>query len=134
MEITTQPDVILKIKRQEGEYAAIGGMKASYVRFLNHAKDAKDTNVKDALLMRFGGALPRGMSLGGAAELTPQGKQLLIEAAFKEPQEWELTILGFGRVVGLFVIQDYLDKSSVSGGELLADVSLNSAGPLSFSI
>jgi len=127
-------DLLLKIADATGAFVTVAGLRTR--RFTLNAEAVDITHAESAGRWRelLAGAGVRRASLSGTGVFKDASSDAEIRAVFfgGEIRAWQVVVPDFGLIEGLFQISS-LDYRGDHAGEVTFDVSLESAGALSFS-
>ncbi|MFB2551012.1 phage major tail protein, TP901-1 family [Ensifer soli] len=127
-------DLLLKILNG-GSYQSVAGLRTKRLAF--NAGTVDVTNAESAGRWRelLAGAGVQRASIAGAGIFRDQGSDGLVRSAFFNGSilDWQVVIPDFGTVAGLFQVTA-LEYSGAHDGEILFELALESAGPLSFTV
>lgn len=125
-------DLLLKV--QDGEsFVTVAGLRSNRLSFNAQAVDVTDAQSAGRWRELLGGAGVQRASVSGSGIFKDQASDALVRAAFFAGSilSWQLVIPDFGTVEGAFQITA-LEYSGAHDGELLFELSLESAGALAF--
>ena len=125
-------DLLLKIE-DDGAFATVAGLRTR--RFTLNAEAVDITHAESAGRWRelLAGAGVRRASISGAGVFKDAASDAAIRLAFFDGQirNWQVIVPDFGTIAGLFQISS-LDYRGDHAGEVTFDLSLESAGALTF--
>ncbi|MFD1327619.1 phage major tail protein, TP901-1 family [Mycoplana ramosa] len=125
-------DLLLKVE-DGGSFVTVAGLRSKKLSFNAQVVDVTDAQSAGRWRELLGGAGVQRASVSGSGIFKDQASDALVRAAFFAGAilSWELVIPDFGTVAGPFQITA-LEYSGAHDGELLFDLSLESAGALTF--
>lgn len=125
-------DLLLKVE-DGGSFVTVAGLRSKKLSFNAQAVDVTDAQSAGRWRELLGGAGVQRASVSGSGIFKDQASDALVRAAFFAGAilSWELVIPDFGTVAGAFQITA-LEYSGAHDGELLFELSLESAGALTF--
>lgn len=125
-------DLLLKVKDGES-FVTVAGLRSNRLSFNAQAVDVTDAQSAGRWREFLGGAGVQRASVSGSGIFKDQASDALVRAAFFAGTilSWQLVIPDFGAVEGVFQITA-LEYSGAHDGELLFELSLESAGALAF--
>ena len=125
-------DLLLKIE-DDGGFATVAGLRTR--RFTLNAEAVDITHAESAGRWRelLAGAGVRRASISGAGVFKDAASDAAIRQTFFDGQirNWQVIVPDFGTIAGLFQISS-LDYRGDHAGEVTFDLSLESAGALTF--
>ena len=125
-------DLLLKIE-DDGAFATVAGLRTR--RFTLNAEAVDITHAESAGRWRelLAGAGVRRASISGAGVFKVAASDAAIRQTFFDGQirNWQVIVPDFGTIAGLFQISS-LDYRGDHAGEVTFDLSLESAGALTF--
>lgn len=125
-------DLLLKV--QDGEsFVTVAGLRSNRLSFNAQAVDVTDAQSAGRWRELLGGAGVQRASVSGSGIFKDQASDALVRAAFFAGSilSWQLVVPDFGTVQGSFQITA-LEYSGAHDGEVLFELSLESAGALAF--
>ena len=125
-------DLLLKVENGAG-YLTVAGLRTKRLSFNAQAVDATDAESAGRWRELLGGAGVQRAAVSGSGIFKDQASDGIVRSAFFSGTifNWQLVIPAFGTVTGPFQIVA-LDYSGAHDGELLFELSLESAGALVF--
>jgi TP901-1 family phage major tail protein len=125
-------DLLLKVE-DGGSFVTVAGLRSNRLSFNAQAVDVTDAQSAGRWRELLGGAGVQRASVSGSGIFKDQASDALVRAAFFAGSilAWQLVVPDFGTVEGAFQITA-LEYSGAHDGELLFELSLESAGALSF--
>ncbi|MDX3927442.1 MAG: phage major tail protein, TP901-1 family [Shinella sp.] len=125
-------DLLLKVE-DGGTYVTVAGLRTKRLSFNAELVDVTDAESAGRWRELLGGAGVQRASLSGSGIFKDQGSDALVRGAFFNGAVlgWQVVIPDFGTVAGPFQIAA-LEYSGAHDGEVLFELSLESAGALSF--
>ena len=127
-------DLLLKIDAAgTGTYTSIAGLRSNALSFNAATVDATSQDSAGAWRELLGGAGLKSAAIKGQGIFKDAASDQLVSAAFFASSilNWQVVIPSFGIITGPFQIAS-LDYSGRHDGELTFDLSLASAGELTF--
>lgn len=127
-------DLLLKISDGAGGFVSVAGLRTRRIAFNADAVDVTDAESAGRWRELLGGAGLRRASVSGTGIFKDQASDALLRQAFFDGllRNWEIVIPGFGALAGPFQISN-LDYRGEHSAEVTFDISLDSAGAISFS-
>lgn len=127
-------DLLLKISDGAGGFVSVAGLRTRRIAFNADAVDVTDAESAGRWRELLGGAGLRRASVSGTGIFKDQASDALLRQAFFDGllRNWEIVIPGFGALSGPFQISN-LDYRGEHSAEVTFDISLDSAGAISFS-
>jgi TP901-1 family phage major tail protein len=127
-------DILLKIDDGAGQFVTIAGLRTRRLAFNADTVDATDSESAGRWRELLAGAGVRRASVAGNGVFKDEASDALLRQCFFEGliRNWKIYIPDFGIVSGPFHISS-LDWRGEHAGEVTFDLSLESAGALSFS-
>jgi TP901-1 family phage major tail protein len=128
-------DLLLKVEDGEEGYVTVAGLRSNRLSFNAQAVDVTDAQSAGRWRELLGGAGVQRASVSGSGIFKDQSSDALVRAAFFAGSilDWQLVIPDFGTLAGPFQITA-LEYSGAHDGEVLFELSLESAGALSFEV
>jgi TP901-1 family phage major tail protein len=125
-------DLLLKISNGSG-YETVAGLRSRKLAFNAATVDITDSESAGRWRELLEGAGVRKASVSGSGIFKDQASDAAVRAAFFAGNllDWQIVIPDFGTVSGPFQISS-LEYSGQYNGEILFDLSLESAGLLAF--
>jgi len=125
-------DLLLKVENGAG-YLTVAGLRTKRLSFNAQTVDVTDAESAGRWRELLGGAGVQRASVSGSGLFKDQTSDGIVRSAFFAGTilDWQLVIPDFGTVTGPFQIAA-LDYSGAHDGELLFELSLESAGALAF--
>ncbi|OLP61854.1 phage major tail protein, TP901-1 family [Xaviernesmea oryzae] len=132
MAVQKGKDLLLKIDKG-GSFVTIGGLRTKRLAFNAETVDVTDSESSGRWRELLGGAGVQRAALSGQGLFKDGESDALVRAAFFASSllTWQLILPDFGSITGLFQIAG-LTYSGSFNGEMLFEIALESAGPLSF--
>ena len=127
-------DLLLKIDNGAG-FATVAGLRSKRLSFNAALVDVTDAESAGRWRELLGGAGVQRAALSGSGIFKDQASDALVRALFFAGTiaAWQIVIPDFGTVTGTFQIAA-LEYSGAHDGEVLFEIGLESAGPLSFEV
>lgn len=127
-------DLLLKVE-DGGSFVTVAGLRSKKLSFNAQVVDVTDAQSAGRWRELLGGAGVQRASVSGSGIFKDQASDALVRAAFFAGAilSWELVIPDFGTVAGPFQVTA-LEYSGAHDGELLFELSLESAGALTFGV
>lgn len=127
-------DLLLKVENGAG-YLTVAGLRTKRLSFNAQTVDVTDAESAGRWRELLGGAGVQRASVSGSGLFKDQTSDGIVRSAFFAAiiLDWQLVIPDFGTVTGPFQIAS-LDYSGAHDGELLFELSLESAGVLAFGV
>lgn len=126
-------DLLLKIDDGTGSFVTVAGLRSR--RFTLNAEAVDITHAESAGRWRelLAGAGVKRASISGAGVFKDGASDAVIRATFFDGviRSWQVIVPDFGTIAGLFQISS-LDYRGDHAGEVTFDLSLESAGALTF--
>jgi TP901-1 family phage major tail protein len=126
-------DLLLKVEDGAGQFVTVAGLRTH--RFALNADTVDITHMESAGRWRelLAGAGVKRASIAGAGVFKDVASDALIRATFFEGiiRGWQVIVPSFGVIEGDFHISS-LDYRGEHSGEVTFELSLESAGPLTF--
>lgn len=126
-------DLLLKISDGAGAFVSVAGLRARRIALNADAVDVTDAESAGRWRELLGGAGVRRASVSGSGIFKDQASDILLRQVFFDGllRDWQIVIPGLGVLAGAFQISN-LDYRGEHASEVTFDISLDSAGPLSF--
>lgn len=126
-------DLLLKISDGASSFVTIGGLRTRRIALNADAVDVTDAESAGRWRELLGGAGLRRASVSGTGIFKDQASDILLRQVFFDGllRNWQIVIPNFGVLEGPFQISN-LDYRGEHAAELTFDLSLDSAGALSF--
>ncbi len=127
-------DLLLKLDSTgSGVYVTVAGLRSRTLAFNARAVDATNADSTGAWRELLAGAGIRSASVSGRGVFRDEAADETIRSLFfaATQRNWQIVIPNFGTVTGLFQISA-LEYAGEHDGEMTYDLSLESAGALSF--
>lgn len=126
-------DLLLKIGDGAGDFVTIGGLRTRRIALNADTVDVTDAESAGRWRELLGGAGLRRASISGTGIFKDQGSDALLRQIFFDGllRDWQFVIPAFGMLAGPFQISN-LDYRGEHAGEVTFDISLDSAGALTF--
>jgi TP901-1 family phage major tail protein len=127
-------DMLLKLRNASNDYITVAGLRSRRITFNAETVDVTHSESAGHWRELLEGAGVRRASITGAGVFKDQPSDALVKGAFFDGAilDWQVVIPDFGLVAGAFQIAA-LDYRAEHQGEVTFDLSLESAGLLSFS-
>jgi TP901-1 family phage major tail protein len=126
-------DLLLKLADAGGAFVTIAGLRTRQIAF--NAESVDVTHAESAGRWRelLAGAGVRRASLSGAGVFKDDAADLLLRQVFFDGliRDWQVIVPGFGIIAGPFQVSA-LEYRGDHAGEVTFDMSMDSAGALSF--
>ena len=126
-------DLLLKIGDGGGGFTTVAGLRSRQLAFNAEAVDVTHSESAGRWRELLAGAGIRRASLGGAGVFKDQASDALLRQVFFDGsiRSWQVVIPDFGTLEGPFQLST-LEYRGDHAGEVTFDLSLESAGQLSF--
>lgn len=126
-------DLLVKIDDGTGSFITIAGLRTRRLAFNADAVDATDSESVGRWRELLAGAGVRRASLAGNGVFKDAASDALVRQIFFDGliRNWQIVLPDFGTVAGPFQISS-LDWRGEHAGEVTFDISLESAGALTF--
>ena len=127
-------DLLLKVADPSGgTFSTVAGMRSRRLAFNTETVDTTDSASVDRWRELLGGAGVKRASISGSGIFKDADSDARVRTLFFDGEivDWSITIPGFGIVDGAFQIVA-LEYAGEHNGEITFEMSLESAGPLSF--
>lgn len=126
-------DLLLKIGDGAGAFVTVAGLRTRRVALNADTVDVTDSESAGRWRELLFGAGVRRASVSGTGIFKDQSSDALLRQAFFDgtPRDWQIVMPAFGVLAGTFQISN-LDYRGEQGAEITFDISLDSAGPLTF--
>ena len=125
-------DLLLKIENGAG-FATVAGLRSKRLSFNAQIVDATDSESAGRWRELLGGAGVQRAAVSGSGIFKDQASDALVRSLFFAGTiaAWQIVVPDFGTIAGAFQIAA-LEYSGAHDGEVLFEIGLESAGPLSF--
>ena len=125
-------DLLLKIDNGTG-FSTVAGLRSKRLSFNAALVDVTDAESVGRWRELLGGAGVQRAALSGSGIFKDQASDALVRSVFFAGTiaHWQIVIPDFGTVSGPFQVAA-LDYSGAHDGEVLFEIGLESAGPLTF--
>ncbi|WP_242221443.1 phage major tail protein, TP901-1 family [Shinella zoogloeoides] len=125
-------DLLLKIDNGAG-FATVAGLRSKRLSFNAALVDVTDAESVGRWRELLGGAGVQRAALSGSGIFKDQASDALVRSLFFAGTiaAWQIVVPDFGTVAGAFQIAA-LEYSGAHDGEVLFEIGLESAGPLTF--
>jgi len=125
-------DLLLKVDNGAG-FATVAGLRSKRLSFNAALVDVTDAESVGRWRELLGGAGVQRAALSGSGIFKDQASDALVRSLFFAGTiaAWQIVVPDFGTVAGAFQIAA-LEYSGAHDGEVLFEIGLESAGPLSF--
>lgn len=126
-------DLLLKIADDAGAFVTIAGLRTRRIALNADTIDVTDSESVGRWRELLAGAGLRRASISGTGIFKDQTSDALLRQVFFDGlhRDWQIAIPAFGVLAGPFQISN-LDYRGEHSGELTFDISLDSAGALTF--
>ncbi len=126
-------DLLLKISDGAGAYVTVAGLRTRRIALNADAVDVTDAESAGRWRELLGGVGIRRASVSGTGIFKDQASDVLMRQVFFDGllRDWQIVIPGLGVLAGPFQISN-LDYRGEHAAEVTFDISLDSAGALSF--
>jgi TP901-1 family phage major tail protein len=126
-------DLLLKISDGAGAFMTVAGLRTRRIALNADAVDVTDAESVGRWRELLGGAGVRRASISGTGVFKDQASDILLRQVFFDGllRDWQIVIPGLGFLQGAFQISN-LDYRGEHASEMTFDLSLDSAGPLTF--
>lgn len=128
-------DLLLKISDGASAFITIAGLRTRRIALNADTVDVTDAESAGRWRELLVGAGVRRASVSGTGIFKDQASDALLRQVFFDGllRDWEIVIPGLGALSGPFQISN-LDYRGEHATEVTFDISLDSAGPISFSL
>jgi TP901-1 family phage major tail protein len=125
-------DLLLKVDNGAG-FATVAGLRSKRLSFNAALVDVTDAESVGRWRELLGGAGVQRAALSGSGIFKDQASDALVRSLFFAGTiaAWQIVVPDFGTVAGAFQIAA-LEYSGAHDGEVLFEIGLESAGPLTF--
>jgi len=125
-------DLLLKVDNGAG-FATVAGLRSKRLSFNAALVDVTDAESVGRWRELLGGAGVQRAALSGSGIFKDQASDALVRSLFFAGTiaAWQIVVPDFGMVAGAFQIAA-LEYSGAHDGEVLFEIGLESAGPLTF--
>jgi TP901-1 family phage major tail protein len=126
-------DLLLKINDGASAFVTVAGLRTRRLALNADAVDVTDAESAGRWRELLGGAGVRRASVSGTGIFKDQDSDALIRQVFFDGllRDWQIVIPGLGALAGPFQISN-LDYRGEYAGEVTFDITLDSAGALTF--
>jgi TP901-1 family phage major tail protein len=126
-------DLLIKISDGAGAFVTVGGLRTRRIALNTDTVDVTDAESAGRWRELLGGAGLRRASVSGTGIFKDQASDILLRQIFFDGllRNWQIVIPNFGVLEGPFQISN-LDYRGEHAAELTFDISLDSAGALTF--
>jgi TP901-1 family phage major tail protein len=126
-------DLLLRLESAPNVFTTVAGLRARQIAFNAETVDVTHAESSGRWRELLAGAGVRRAALSGAGVFKDDASHALVRHIFfdGEIRAWQVVIPDFGRVDGLFHLSS-LEYRGEHAAEVTFELSLDSAGPLSF--
>jgi TP901-1 family phage major tail protein len=126
-------DLLLKIASGPDTFVTVAGLRTKRIALNADTVDVTDAESVGRWRELLGGAGVRRASVSGTGIFKDQASDALLRQVFFDGllRDWQIVVPGFGVLAGPFQISN-LDYRGEYAGEVTFDISLDSAGAISF--
>jgi TP901-1 family phage major tail protein len=126
-------DLLLKVSDASGAFVTVAGLRTRRLALNADSVDVTDAESAGRWRELLGGAGVRRASVSGAGIFKDQASDALLRQIFFDGllRDWQIIVPGLGALSGPFQISN-LDYRGEHSGEVTFDISLDSAGALTF--
>lgn len=126
-------DLLIKLKNSAGNYQTVAGLRTKVFKLNSQSVDVTQSDSEGGWREILPGAGVKTAQISGAGIFQDAATDALIRTAFfnQNTPDFQIIIPDFGQIEGRFLIAD-MSYSGTYSGEATFDMSLNSAGPLTF--
>ena len=134
MAVQMGKDLLLKVDDGSGAFVAVGGLRARQISFNAEAVDVTHAESAGRWRQLLAGAAVRRAGVTGAGVFLSSAADALVRQVLFDDliRAWQIVVPGFGTIQGPFHIAN-LQYRGDHAAEVTFDLTLESAGPLSFS-
>lgn len=128
-------DLLLKAADAGGSFITVAGLRARQIAFNTEAVDVTHSESAGRWRELLAGAGVRRASISGAGIFKDEASDALLRQIFFDGaiRAWQVVVPDFGTIQGAFQISG-LEYRGDHAGEVTFDLSLESAGQLSFTL
>ncbi len=126
-------DLLIKMKNGTGSFKTVIGLRAKTVKLNSKSVDVTTSDSIDGWRELLPGAGVKSAEISGAGIFQDSASDAQIRAAFfnQDTPDFQIIIPDFGVMTGKFLLTD-LTYAGTYSGEATFDISVASAGPISF--
>ncbi|MGJ0391997.1 MAG: phage major tail protein, TP901-1 family [Methylocystis sp.] len=126
-------DLLLKISDGAGAFVTVGGLRTRRIALNADTVDVTDAESAGRWRELLDGAGVKRASVSGTGIFKDQSSDLMLRQAFFDGllRDWQIVLPNFGVLQGPFQISN-LDYRGEHASEITFDISLDSAGALTF--
>ena len=128
-------DLLLKAADAGGAFVTVAGLRARQIAFNAEAVDVTHAESAGRWRELLAGAGVRRASISGAGIFKDEASDALVRQIFFDGviRNWQIVVPEFGTIAGPFQLSS-LEYRGDHDGEVTFDLSLDSAGPLTFTL
>lgn len=128
-------DLLLKAADAGGAFVTVAGLRARQIAFNAEAVDVTHAESAGRWRELLAGAGVRRASISGAGIFKDEASDALVRQIFFDGviRNWQVVVPEFGTIAGPFQLSS-LEYRGDHDGEVTFDLSLDSAGPLTFTL
>ena len=128
-------DLLLKAADAGGAFVTVAGLRARQIAFNAEAVDVTHAESAGRWRELLAGAGVRRASISGAGIFKDEASDALVRQIFFDGviRNWQVVVPEFGTIAGAFQLSS-LEYRGDHDGEVTFDLSLDSAGPLTFTL
>lgn len=128
-------DLLLKAADAGGAFVTVAGLRARQIAFNAEAVDVTHAESAGRWRELLAGAGVRRASISGAGIFKDETSDALVRQIFFDGviRNWQVVVPEFGTIAGPFQLSS-LEYRGDHDGEVTFDLSLDSAGPLTFTL
>lgn len=126
-------DLLLKVRNDVGSFITVAGLRARQIAFNAEAIDVTHAESAGRWRELLSGAGVKRASVSGAGVFKDETSDVLVRQCFFDDtiETWQVVVPDFGLIEGPFQVTS-LEYSGDHAGEVTFDLSLESAGALTF--
>ena len=126
-------NLLIKLKNSGGTYQTVAGLRTKVLKLNSQSVDITQSDSEGGWREILPGAGVKTAQISGSGIFQDAATDGLMRAAFfnQDTPDFQIIIPNFGQIEGRFLIADMSYRGTYSG-EATFDMSLNSAGPLTF--
>lgn len=128
-------DLLLKIETDTGSFETVAGLRSKNISLNAESVDVTDSESAGRWRELLAGTGLRRAGVSGAGIFKDKTSDEIVRAKFfdSEITNWQIIVPAFGSMNGLFQITS-LEYSGQHNGELLFEITLESAGEITFTM
>jgi TP901-1 family phage major tail protein len=128
-------DLLLKAADAGGAFVTVAGLRARQIAFNAEAVDVTHAESAGRWRELLAGAGVRRAGISGAGIFKDEASDALVRQIFFDGviRNWQVVVPEFGTIAGPFQLSS-LEYRGDHDGEVIFDLSLDSAGPLTFTL